>query len=69
MKFHKALKLARQKAEESEYCAYMCLPHRAYKLEVDEQSFRPVWAEDYTPIRKRSFNVEDFVSDEWEVLE
>lgn len=68
MKFHKALSLAREIAEDSEYCVYMRLPHKAYELEVDGQSFRPVWVEDREPIRKRSFECEDFLSTQWEVI-
>lgn len=67
MKFHKALRLAQEIAYDSEYYVYIRLPHRTYELEVDTQSFRPVWAEDYAPIRKRSFDIEDFLSDKWEV--
>lgn len=68
MKFHKALRLAREIAYDSEYCVYMRLPQREYMLEVDTESFRPVWAEDYEPIRKRSFAIEDFLNDKWEVI-
>ena len=68
MKFHKALSLAREIVEDSERCVYIRLPHKAYEIEVDEQRFRPVWWEDYAPMRKRSFEVEDFISDRWEVV-
>ena len=68
MKFHKALREASQIADIKGVSVYIRLPHSVYEIEVSDEKFRPVWAEDYAPIRKRSFECEDFLSTQWEVV-
>lgn len=68
MKFHKALREASQMADIKGVSVYIRLPHSVYEIEVSDERFRPVWAEDSAPMRKRSFDIQDFISDKWEVM-
>ncbi|EEQ63716.1 hypothetical protein HPMG_01173 [Helicobacter pullorum MIT 98-5489] len=70
MKFHKALKKAREIAYDTEYCATMYRKYQDTELgfEVDGVSFKSINVTDDKPIRKRSFSIDDFLAKDWVVL-
>lgn len=71
MKFHKALKKAREIAYYTGYCTTMYRKSQDTELgfEVNGVSFKPVNVTDGKPIRKRSFSIDDFFADDWIVLD
>lgn len=70
MKFHKALQKAQKLVQEGGYCCYISRDdayYVGYEVEVDGLVWRPVTPDDRCPLRKRSFDIEDFLADDWEV--
>lgn len=71
MKFHKALKKAREIAYDTGYCVTMFRETQDTELgfEVDGVNFKPINITDNKPTRKRSFSIDDFLAKDWIVLD
>lgn len=71
MKFIKALKYAMEVGCCSEYCTTMYRKSKGKELgfEVDGIKIRPMNLIEFKPIYKRSFDIDDFLANDWVVMD